>query len=143
MRPQKFTLHASNSLTIFLIFAHSIAMVSIAFIPLPMSALIALSTILLVSMIYFILRYALLMLGSAWVALSCDDGEVELVNRKGNALRGVLLNSSLATPLCVVLNVAIQERWLTQSVVVMADSMEAESFRQLSVVLKWQVSVTA
>ncbi|MDP2806418.1 MAG: hypothetical protein Q8O24_10820 [Gallionellaceae bacterium] len=94
-------------------------------------------------MIYFILRYALLMLESAWVTLSFDSGVVELVNKKGQAFSGVMLNSSVVMPFCVVLNVATQERRPKHSVVVMADSMDAEYFRQLSVILKWQMSATA
>ncbi len=143
MKTPQFTFRASNSLTMLLIIAHSIAMVSVAFIPLPIWAGVMLSVTLLASMIFFILRYALLVLGGAWVAISLEKETVQLVSRNGHQLNGVLLNSSVVTPLCVILNVATQEHRLKHSVVVMADSMDAESFRQLRVALKWRVNTTA
>lgn len=143
MKSQRFTLHASLSLTIILILAHLVAMVSVALVSLPIWALAAMLILLLGSMVYCILHYATLRLKSACIALSFDQGSVDLQNRKGQTLTGMLLRGSVVTPFCVVLNIATQAQWSKQTVIVMADSMDTESFRQLRVILKWQVSAIA
>jgi hypothetical protein len=56
---------------------------------------------------------------------------------------GRLLGSSVVMPHLVILNISIPNYRQTQNVVLMPDSMDEESFRQLRVALKWGVTLTA
>ena len=67
------------------------------------------------------------------------EGQEEnvLVLRSGRHLSGRLSADSLVTPSLVILNVALKEQRKTRSLLIMPDTMGAESFRHLRVALKW------
>lgn len=60
-----------------------------------------------------------------------------LTSRNGKQVTGKVMPDSLVTPLLTVLNVLPQDTHWTRSVVILPDSMDAESFRLLRVCLKW------
>ncbi len=135
--PRLFSFHPSNCLTLLLVLAHTAAAGAFSLVPLPKPALSGVLVVLLGSMVYYVLRDARLTLGSAWVGLELDGDRVVLSSRKGDELTGELLRSSVVTPYLVVLNIAVSGQHRRRNVVLMPDSMEAESFRQLRVALKW------
>ena len=63
--------------------------------------------------------------------------EIVLVLRSGTHLSGRVSADSLVTPFLVILNVALKERRERRSLLIMPDTMGAESFRHLRVALKW------
>ncbi|MDX8398650.1 MAG: protein YgfX [Gallionellaceae bacterium] len=136
-----FNLHPSRQLFICIVFFHTLLIGVLLFIPFSSSVLVSLCVVLLCSMTYYVLRDAGLKLESACVALRVegDDGVV-LINRKGLESLGQLLSSSVVTPHLLVLNVKLSGERRRRNVIVMPDSMDAQSFRHLRVALKWQVA---
>jgi toxin CptA len=122
---------------------HAIAIGALAALPVPKLAFILLLAVLLLSTAYYLQRHARLALANAWVGLQLEEDYLVLFNRRGDELRGRLLGSSLVMPHLVILNIAIPNYYQTQNVVLMPDSMDEESFRQLRVALKWGVALTA
>lgn len=132
-----FTFHPSNYLALSVVFAHAVVAAVLFFISIPAAALVLLLVVLTGSAAYYVLRDARLILDSAWVALSLDAEGVVLTNRKGETWAGKLLRTSVVTPYLVVLNIEINGQRCRGNIALMPDSMDAESFRQLRVTLKW------
>jgi toxin CptA len=139
---RQFTFHPSNYLTSTIVFAHTVVMSALLFVPAPNTALALLLTVLTGSMTYYVLRDARLKRNDSYIALRLEDDRVVLTNRKGAELAGTLLRTSVVTPHLVVLNIALFDQRRKCNVVLMSDSMEAESFRQLRVALKWRAELT-
>lgn len=137
-----FTLRPSNYLTLTIFFAHAVVMAALLFLPFPNVALLLLLIVLSCSMAYYMLRDARLKLDSAWVTLILEDDRIVLTDHKGEETTGTLLRSSVVMPHLVVLNIAVPGRHRKRNVVLMSDSMEAESFRRLRVALKWRMKPT-
>jgi hypothetical protein len=138
-----FLIQPSAYLALFVVLPHLVVMAALSYVALPKVALFSLLGVLVLSMVYYLLRDARLVLGSAWLAIKIEDDHVLLVNRKGEELIGQLLRSSVVTPYLVLLNVLISDSRRKANVVLMADSMGAEDLRQLRVMLGWKVSATA
>ena len=75
--------------------------------------------------------------------LRLEDDRIVLGYRNGGILSGTLQSGSVVTPYLVVLNVRIQGWYFNRNVLMMPDSMDAESFRRLRVALKWQAGFSA
>lgn len=122
---------------------HGIAITSLAFVPIPQIAFYLMLVVMLWSLLYFVLRDARLTLEDSIVAISLGDDRIILFNRDGDEQVGKLLRSSLIMPQIVILNITLPNHFWKKNVVLMPDSMDAESFRQLRVVMKWGVNLTA
>lgn len=86
---------------------------------------------------YYLRKYALLLLPSSVIAVRIKDGDIFLITRDGQECSGVILNNSVVTPVMSILNVLLRGQARASSVVIFADCMEAERFRELRVILKW------
>ena len=135
--PQQFILYSSRYLTWCLIFAHMVTIGALLCVNLPIVEQVLLIVVLLGSMIYYLLRDAFLRLDHSYVAIKLDASQVVLVNRKGEELSGEVQKSSIVTPHVVLLNIRIPKQRWHSNVIILSDSMDAESFRQLRVSLKW------
>lgn len=134
-----FTIHPSRYLTLTIVLAHVLVMGELCFLPLPKPACVLLLIVLQGSMIYYVLRDAILKLRDSWLALKLEDAGVVLVNRTGEEFTGILQGGSMVTPLLVLLNISMPSLRRKCSLVLMPDSMDAESFRRLRVALKWEI----
>ncbi len=137
-----FTLRPSNYLTLTIVVTHAVVMTALLFLPFPNLALILLLIVLSWSMAYYVLRDARLKLDSACVALRLEDDRIALTGPNGGETTGRLLRSSVVMPHLVVLNIALHGQRRKRNVVLVSDSMEAESFRRLRVALKWRMKLT-
>ena len=135
---RQFKLRPSRYLMAVLIAAHSITLASLLPLALPVWAKVALALFLLLSLVYYLHRDAWLS-ASAGMVLALEDGLVALVTHGSNRLVGQVLRHSLVTPSITVLNVLPQGGHFARSVVILPDSLDAESFRQLRVWLKWGI----
>lgn len=120
--------------------AHAVAAVPFLFLQISQSAQILLLSVLAASMGYYALRDALLKLNSSWIALRLEGDQAALINRAGDEWVVELLRGSVVMPHLAVLKFASSERRGRCSVVLLPDSMDAESFRRLRVALKWHFS---
>ena len=134
---QQFNLQPSYYLAAMLIAAHGITIAILFPLAFPIWAKTALIILVLFSMGYHLRREAWLSAPSATVALLIEDDLAVLTKRNGDQLTGNILRDSLVTPFLTVLNVLPQGARISQSIVILPDSMNAESFRQLRVWLKW------
>ena len=134
---QQFKLQPSRYLAAVLIAAHGSAIAVLVPLALPVWAKAALAIVILFSLAYHLRRDALLSSKSAVMALMLEDDWAVLTLRGGDQLAGQMLRDSLVTPYITVLNVLPQGARLARSVVILPDSLDAESFRQLRVWLKW------
>ncbi len=134
---RQFKLQPSRYLATMLIAAHGATLAALLPLALPVWAKAALTPLMLFSLMHHLRRDAWLSAPSAGVALMLESDRAVLSTRGGEQLTGQILRDSLVTPFFTVLNVLPQGARLARSVVIMPDSLDAESFRELRVWLKW------
>ena len=134
---QQFKLQPSRYLAAILVAAHGITLAALFPLGLPIWSKVALASLILLSLMYHLRRDAWLSAPSSGIALKLEDDRVILTTRGGEQLAGQILRDSLVTPLLTILNVLPQGARLARSVIILPDSLDAESFRQLRVCLKW------
>ena len=134
---RQFTLQPSHYFAAMLITAHGATLVVLFSLALPVWAKAALASLMLLSLMHHLRRDAWLSAPSAGVALMLEGDRMVLTTRGGEQLAGQMLHDSLVTPFITVLNVLPQGAYFAHSVVILPDSLDAESFRQLRVWLKW------
>ncbi|MDE2311416.1 MAG: hypothetical protein KGL01_11420 [Betaproteobacteria bacterium] len=134
---RQFTLQPSHYLAAVLIAAHGVTLAVLFPLALPLWAKAALASLLLLSLVHHLRRDAWLSAPAAGVALMLEDERAVLTTRGGEQLAVRILRDSLVTPFLTVLNVLPQGARFARSVVILPDTLDAESFRQLRVWLKW------
>lgn len=135
---RSFVFQPSRYLMLALASAHAAVVAVFLSIPVPQSALILLLSVLVASMVYYIMRDGWLKLDVSWTALRLDGDQAVLINRAGEEWKADLLRASVVMPHLVVLNFSGGKWRRSHSVVLLPDSMDAESFRHLRVALKWR-----
>ncbi len=134
---QQLRFHSSRFLAALLITAHGAAFAALLPLTLPTWAKAALATLVLFSLVHHLRRNAWLSAPSAGVALMLEGDRAMLSTRGGKQLTVQIRRDGLVTPFLTVLNVQPQGTRLARSIVILPDSLDAESFRQLRVWLKW------
>ncbi|MFZ2161780.1 MAG: protein YgfX [Sideroxyarcus sp.] len=133
-----YKLRPSRSLALLFFLLCVLLLVSIWMLPLPVAGLLALTVGVLCWTGYYLLRDATLRMGHSCVAFRLEgQEEIVLVLRSGRHLPGRVAMDSLVTPALVILNVALKEQSGRRSLLILPDTMGAESFRRLRVALKW------
>lgn len=135
--PRQFEFQPSRLLAAGLAVAHGGAIAMLPLLALPLWWALVLASLLLLSLLHFLRRDALLNLPSSWVGLTQeDDGRILLLRRDGVRVPCRILRDSLITPFLTVLNVRIEGDYLARGMVILPDRMEREPFRRLRVWLK-------
>lgn len=135
---QQFTIQPSRYLAVILLAAHGTALAVLIPLGLPIWAKAALSMVILFGLAYHLQRDALLSSKIAIMALMLEEEQAVLTLRGGDKLVGHVLRDSVVTPFIAVLNFLPQGARFARSVVILPDSLDVESFRQLRVLLKWR-----
>ena len=133
----QFNLQPSRSFAFALLVAHGAAFAALLPLALPVWAKAALAPILLYSLIFHLRRYAWLSAPDSCIALKLEGEQAILTPRVGAEWAGTVSSNTLVTPFLTVLNVLPQGARFSRSVIIMQDSLDRESFRQLRVNLKW------
>ena len=129
----------SRRLTLMLGFAHTAAIALLWPLAMPVTAKLAVAMVLVASLIFTLRQNALLLAPGSVVAFDLsDEMACTLETRRGQKIACALLGSSFVAPYLTVLNLKPEGKFLTRSVVILADSMDAEEFRQLRVLLRWK-----
>lgn len=131
-----FTLDPSPLLIMLLLLLHCIAATTVLIIAIGGWSLVVLIG-LVISLLFHLLRDAMLVLANSCIALRIEEDNVILITRTGIYQEGKLLRHSVVMPYLVIFNVAITGKYLARSVVIMPDSMDKISFRRLRVALRW------
>jgi toxin CptA len=134
---RQFNLQPSVYFTIALIASHGVALTVLAPLALPLWARILLASLVITSLLYHVWHDAWLLALSSNKTLLVDGDMVQLVARNGDQVTARVLADSLVTPYITVLNVLPQGSHLARSVIILPDSLDTESFRQLRVWLSW------
>ncbi len=127
----RFDFRPSRLLGLALLLTHGLAMLSIIVLPLP-----------------FLMRAVLLLVPAAnlWhvyrkvgggaVGLRIESDRIVVLDARSGEVSGKLLPDSLVTPYLAVLQIHTEGK--PRSVLVMPDSLDAQSFRRLRILLRWQ-----
>ena len=134
---RQFNLQPSIYFTIALVASHGVALAVLAPLALPLWARILPALLVLISLLYHVWHDAWLLALSSNKTLLLDGDMILLVARNGDQVTARVLADSLVTPFITVLNLLPQGSYLARSVIILPDSLDAESFRQLRVRLRW------
>ena len=135
---RQFHLQSSRYLVFVLIAIHSVAMMSMLLLPLPGWAKIVLVILLSASLLHYLRQNAWLSARSSQVALSLRQQEVMLTSRESSEVAAKVMAESFVMPLLTIVTVLPHGARRKISTVIFPDSLDAESFRKLRVLLKWE-----
>jgi len=130
-------IHPSPRLAILLLLAHLIAALAMYATPLPLPVKLAISLLVLVSLMYHMARDALLLLPASWRHLSVADGGATVVARDGSELTGQVSGGSVVTPWFVILRIRPDGRRRSVARAIFLDALENDAYRELCVRLKF------
>ncbi len=120
-------------------FAHAAAGLVLWPLALPLDMKAAIIVLLIVSLIYYLRKDALLTAHDAVVALTLmEEMSCILTARSGQSMICSLSDSTFVTPYLTVINLQPNEWFLMRSVVILPDSIDAEEFRRLRIWLRWE-----
>lgn len=129
----------SHQLAIILSLAHFAVAGLLWLLALSLGIKVIIVAALIISLIHYLRRDALLTANNAVVALELsDEMPCTLITRSGKSIACTILGSTFVAPYLTVLNLKFPENFFTCSVVILPDSMDAEQFRQLRVWLRWK-----
>lgn len=134
---RQFNLQPSIYFTIVLVASHAVALAVLAPLALPLWAKLLLASLVLTSMFYHIWHDAWLLALSSNKTLLLDGDMILLIARNGDQVTARVLTDSLVTPFLTILNVLPQGTYLARSIIILPDSLDAESFRELRIWLRW------
>ena len=102
-------IHPSPRLLVLLLSSHLISALAVCVSAMPPLVRLALLLPVLVSLVFYLARDALLMLPASWRSLSVGEGCVAtIVARDGSVLTGQVAGGSVVTPWFVVLRVRLE-----------------------------------
>ncbi|MEK6707927.1 MAG: protein YgfX [Pseudomonadota bacterium] len=132
-------LEPSVRLAVILGLAHFAAIGMLWPLALPTTIKLAGTILFVVSSIFYLRSYALLRSPRSVVALELsDEMSCALETQHGERIICTLLGSSFVAPYLTALNLKPSGKFFTRSVVILADGIDAEQFRQLRVLLRWK-----
>lgn len=138
--PRYYTLRPSRLLALLFFLLCAVSLIALWLLSPPAAGAIVLTVGVLSWGLYRLLLDANLRLQHSCMAFRLEEedrNEIVLVLRNGKHVSARLLPDSLVTPCLVILNVALSEQRGRRSLVIFPDAMEADSYRQLRVVLRW------
>lgn len=132
------SLRASRRLASVLVVAHTAAAATLIPLALALSAKLVCGMLVAVSLFVSLRRHALLSGSSAIREIELEAGEVaEVRNTAGEWRDARVLGSSYVSPALTVLNLRVGGSRFAWHVVIVPDSIDAETFRRLRVQLRW------
>jgi toxin CptA len=132
-------LQPSYYLALLLSFAHAAAGLVLWPLALPLGVKAAIAILLIVSLIYYLRKDALLIAHDAVVALTLtEEMSCILTERSGQSMVCGLSDNTFVAPYLTVINLQPVERFFMRGVVILPDSIDAEEFRRLRIWLWWK-----
>lgn len=127
----------SLRLAMFLLLSHAIASTVVYATVMPMPAKLVMLILVLLSLFFYLVRDALLLIPGSWREISFDQGSVTVVTRGGSGFFGRIASSSIVSPYFVVLSVKLEGHRMPVFRTFFPDALEADAFRELRVYLKF------
>ena len=134
----KIVLWPSRRLVLLLGAGHLGAALAVFVLDIPLLAEIAVGAVIVANAGYQITRVALLRTGASITALELDrDGGIAFATRGGEWEEAELLGTSFVSSPLIVLNLRMTRTRAVRHAVLMDDSADPESLRELRVLLRW------
>ena len=134
---RQFNFKSSFYLALALAVMHGTAWASLLLLALPVWANAALFGLLAVNFWHHLTHRAWLAAPASAVALQLDGDRIIVVARGGHQVAGKVLPDSIIAPWLTIVNILPQGSRRVRSVIILPDSLDVESFRQLRVTLRW------
>lgn len=94
---------------------------------------------LIISLNYYLRKDALLSAKNAVAAFELsDEMQCTLTTQSGESIVCIIQGNTFVAPYLTVLNLKPENHFFSRSVVILPDSIDAEVFRRLRVLLKWK-----
>lgn len=127
----------SLRLAMYLLLSHGIASTAVYATVMPLSAKLVVLILVLLSLLYYLARDALLFFPGSWGDISFNQNSVSVVTLGGSGFSGQIASSSIVSPYFVVLRVKLEGRRLPVFRTFFPDALETGVFRELCVHLKF------
>jgi hypothetical protein len=127
----------SPRFAILLLLLHTMAATLVHATDMPTQFRLAMLLFILLSLVYYQARDVFRVLPYSWSEFSVDQGSVAVVTRDGTKLLGRLANESIVSPYFILLHIRQEGRYLPVSRVIFPDALQAGTFRELCVRLKF------
>ena len=132
-------LQPSYYLLALLCLAHAAAGLVLWPLALPLGVKAVIAVLLIVSLIYYVRKDALLVAQNAVVILTLtDEMSCTLIARSGQSMACSLSDSTFVAPYLTVIDLQPVDSFFMRSVVILPDSMDMEEFRRLRIWLQWK-----
>ncbi len=118
---------------------HGLNLAVVMLVPIPWTLRIVFFGGLVLSLFYYLRRYALLNMDKSIIEIELRaDCTCAVRNRRGEWRDGNLLPATFIARYMVILNIAPHDSGREIAVVIFADAIHPEQFRELRVILKWK-----
>jgi toxin CptA len=133
------TLSKSAQLIWLLACVHSIALLVIWLLPLPYVWRGLISLFLAASLVFYLLRDVFKYFPGAVIAIKLlPEGKLEIQNKTGAWASASLRSGSFVAPYITTLAYRPDEKFLRRHLLILPDMLDAETFRQLRMHLRWK-----
>lgn len=120
-----------------LLLLHVMTTVVVFMTAMPLEAKLAMSLLISLSLIYYLVRDIFFLFPDSWREISLDQDGVAIITRDGSKLLGKCANETTVSSYFVVLRVKMEDRHLAVSRVIFPDALGAGAFREFCVRLKF------
>ncbi len=132
-------LKPSRQLTLILSLVHLVAASLLWPLVLPLVIKLTGIVLLVASLTYYLRKDAFLSFSHSVVSFELsDEMRCTLTTRSGELMNCWIQNSTFVAPYLTVLNLKPEGKFFVRSVVILSDSLVAEEFRRLRILLRWK-----
>lgn len=122
---------------ILLLLLHVMAAALVYVTDMPLQFRLPIFLLILLSLVYYQARDVFCILPYSWSEFSVDKGSVAVVTRDGKKWLGRLAHESIVSPYFILLHIQQEGNYLPVSRVIFPDALQAGTFRNLCVRLKF------
>lgn len=129
----------SRQLAILLFIAHLASFGLLWTLTAPLWFKVIITGLLVASLIYYLRQDAFLTSSAAITAFKLTNAQKCITTTRSGAItKGSLLANTFVSPYLTVILIQSQGKWLSRSIVILPDSLDADTFRRLRVWLRWR-----
>lgn len=103
----------------------------------PLAAKLSMSMLILLSLLYYLARDALLLLPDSWSEFTFDQGRVSVITRDGSGFSGGFAGRTIVSSYVAVLSFRREGRRKAVSRAILPDALDTGEFRKLCVHLRF------
>ncbi|HXU93828.1 MAG TPA: protein YgfX [Gallionella sp.] len=130
-------LKPSTRLSMLLILCHLLVAGVVFLTALPVATMLTIFLLIVLSLVYYLARDALLLLPNSWREIALSPEEVSVVLRNGSGFTGQVSGETFISPHFIVLGVRVEDRRLPFFRVIFPDALGRDRFREVCVRLRF------